>query len=468
MQDPRSFARILRTGLRNVSFAMRPGVLVAIAGRARYPLASSIAVQAAIFVSSIVLARVMGRHVFGQYGMILTIQVMFLTASNLCLSSILPALMVPRRDDRAAVSRIVSTAVLLTLGFSGMGVAGFFALLRPSAGFCEISGLELPTALVCAPVIAALPLQYVILAEIQSMERLGLWSAASACVGLTPVAFALIGCIWFKDLGLGGFSVLVGIGGFAAVLPLMLFRRRAGLPRWRLRFDAAAARPLLAAGLSLWFICILDNVALSLARVFTVRYAGHGETGCFILAYGFISYQQMLNGAFIVPLIPKWSRLARNRQKSRLLRDIRNATVGLIVAGCAYGALLYLLSPYFVPAIYGEEYRSAIRLTQILAWTCPIIGIGFAAWALSISQGRVRVVFWANVAWASALTVSSVFLIRSHYAPGAVAAVFIAYASWGFVYALCMVPHMLEIARWKRGKQKPGKAQVPGDTRPIS
>ncbi|NOZ23872.1 MAG: oligosaccharide flippase family protein [Planctomycetes bacterium] len=454
MAPRRPFARILRTGFRNASFALRPGVLFAIAGRARYPLASSMATQMAVLVSSIVLARVMGERVFGQYGMILTIQVMFFTASNLRLSSILPAFIAPVRDDPTAVRRIASTAIVLTIGLSGVGIMGFLALLRPSVAFCEIPGLEWPTALVCVPVVAALPLQYVVLAEIQSMERIGLWSVASACVGVTPVAFALLGCIWFGSIGLGGYAVFVGTGSLVGLVLLMLLRRRADLPRWGMMLDSAVARKLLAAGLSLWFICILDTVALSLARVFTVRYAGHGEVGCFILAYGFVGYLQMLNGAFTVPLVPKWSRLAKNRQKSRLLRDIRNSSASFLVSGCAYGALLYLLSPYFVPFVYGEEYHSAIRLLRILAWTCPIIGVGFSAWTLFISQGRVRVVFWANVAWASTLTLSSVFLVRWYHAPGAATAVVIAYACWGLVYAVCLAPQLLEIARWKRPKQE--------------
>jgi hypothetical protein len=107
---------VLRVGLRNVSFALRPGVLVSIGARARYPLVAAAITQGAILVSSIVLARVMGKHLFGAYGMILTIQVVFFTASNLRLSSILPAFIAPVRDDLSQINRISSTAWFLTMG----------------------------------------------------------------------------------------------------------------------------------------------------------------------------------------------------------------------------------------------------------------------------------------------------------------------------------------------------------------
>jgi O-antigen/teichoic acid export membrane protein len=228
-------------------------------------------------------------------------------------------------------------------------------------------------------------------------------------------------------------------------------RRRAGLPGWGATFDTSVAKGLLVGGVSLWTICVLDMSALSLARVLTVRHTDLGKAGCFVLAYSFIGYLQMLNGALLVPLIPKWSRLARKRRRSKLLREFRNAAVGLLLASGGYGLLLFVLSPLLVPMIYGAEYEPAAALLRVLSVACPLIGAGFASWCLFISQGRVKVVFWANVCWAGTLTVASLLLVPRHGAAGAAIAVVLAYAFWSAAYVVGCIAVLLEISGWEVG-----------------
>lgn len=190
-----------------------------------------------------------------------------------------------------------------------------------------------------------------------------------------------------------------------------------------------------------------------MARVFIVRCSGHAEAGCFILAYGFVGYLQMFSSAFSVPLVPKWSHLARKHRRSKLLRDIRNIVTSMLCFGGGYGVILFLFAPWFIPAIYGIQYDSAIALVRILALTCPIIGIGFASWVLSISQGRVKVVVWANVVWSSTLTLSAFLLVPGHGAAGAAMAVLIAYVCWGLVYSAFLAVRIFEIASWRIGQK---------------
>lgn len=293
-----------------------------------------------------------------------------------------------RRDDPDA---ILSTGLLLSMLVAGV-IAAAMLLSAPLAGAFyqndEVVGL-----------LRLLSVYYIIagfgvVPDALLRQRLAFgrrfWPQIAAPIGRYGVAIALALAGW------GAASLVIGqIAGIT--LSVLLGAVLAGWwPRAGVRMDLVA--DLLKFGGQNTAVTLLAAIILNVDSALVGRYLGSADLGLYTLAFK-VPDATLVAIPFVLGnvLYPTYVRLrdAEGGLRTPFLNAYR--AHALILSPMAGG--MCVLAPLLVPFLFGEQWRPATAVLQLLAVASFLRGMAFCAGAVFIAAGRQSLLIKTQVAW---------------------------------------------------------------------
>lgn len=314
-----------------------------------------------------IVARHLGVEDFGRLNYAASLAAIFATLASLGLEGLVVRELVRRPEDWRT---LLGTAAGLRLG------GGLIALVGVGVvGFGHRDGHELA---VLAMLVACgfVP---------QALEVTDLWfqkETQSRYSAIARGAAALLGAgVKLKlvqiNAPLTWFALALGLDlALAATALACAYQQRGGrISEWR--FCPATARQLLREAAPLIGAGLLVAVYLRVEQVLVREVLGDGAAGVYFAAARLAEQWLVLPGLIVTSVYPLLvgSQSEDPTHHTGRMQQLFDALT-LLGLGIALGVTL--LGPWIVPLIFGEKYRAAVPVLQVLAWTAPIIFNGAA------------------------------------------------------------------------------------------
>lgn len=326
-----------------------------------------------VFVSTVILARLLLPAEFGQVGFALLVISYMDTVGDFGVSS---ALIYERKrpEEAADVAFVISMATGL-LWFT----AAFAAAPLVADFFNDPAVVPILRVMACVFVVNALGNTHdaLLRRDLAFKKRLAPDFAMALLKGVCSVALALAG--W------GVWSLVWGQLIGAAASTVALWAVVGWRPRWRVSFDLA--RGMLKYGAQIVSVNVISAVVHHVDYVFVGRVLGSAALGFYSLAYRtpelFITMIIWVVGKVAFPVYSKLQDDAPALQKAFLL-TLRYLSLLTVPAGVG----LATLGGLFVTAFYGEKWLPAIPVLQMLAVAGCLRSLGSHAGDVYKATGR--------------------------------------------------------------------------------
>jgi O-antigen/teichoic acid export membrane protein len=365
---------------------------------------------------------------FGLIGMAMAWLTVIQGASDLGLG----AALVQRREIGSAH---FSTVFFLNLGVGAALTVVGVLLAWPSAWFFHEPGLR--------PIASALSLTF-LLASL---------SAAQTAVAQRELRFRQLA---IRDItasaiggGVGIAAALSGAGAWSLVLQTLVTGAAAAaliwpLSRWRPRVSECSTlllRELWPYSSQLFAFNVFKAFVQNLDRILLGHLLGPVALGLYVFSFRFVVQPiATVAGAVGSYLFPFFSRQQDNR--ARLRRGYGSALKGLAVLTCPVAVLAAAASPTLVPALWGEQWRAAVPLMQIMAALAVCQAYASPVGQLFKSLDRPNWLLWWSIGITAVVAVLLVVGVRLAGLPGAVVGVTVAYLA-GSVVIFRSAAHLL-------------------------
>lgn len=138
-------------------------------------------------------------------------------------------------------------------------------------------------------------------------------------------------------------------------------------------------------------LAALFNMIYSQIAVVFVKYmVGNGEAGVYNIAYTVLLATYLLPGAifqkYLVAKIHRWD--ADNPEMLR--RVFRKGNLIMLLLGVLIMLLIVGTSWFFVPLVFGAEYREAVLYLNVLSISIPFMFVAFSSGAILVSGKNMR------------------------------------------------------------------------------
>ncbi|MCB1907312.1 MAG: MOP flippase family protein [Rhodocyclaceae bacterium] len=338
-----------------------------------WALASQVGRQLIVFVTTIVLARLLTPADFGLIGMATVFTGFAMIINDVGVSG---ALVQRQQIDERHLSSMFWLNQIV-----GLALCGLTNLLAPVI-----------SAFFDAPELAAV------------LRVLSLLFVAGA-LGIVQQA-VLVRAIDFRRLGLvetaavllaGGIAIALAAAGFGVwslVLQLVLMPAltTAGLwlssdwrPRWC--FDRGALGELVPFGLNMAGFNSVNYLARNLDYLFVGKFLGATSLGYYTLAYRLMVYPlQAVSTAVARVSFPALSRTAENREM--LIEGFLKMTKGVSIVTFPMVLGIFAVAPSFVEVVYGRDWLVTADLLRILCAAGLVQSVGTTVGAVYQSIGR--------------------------------------------------------------------------------
>lgn len=352
--------------------ASRPGLARVTLRGTFWAYASFYSGKLMVFLSTVILARLLVKEDFGVAGYALVVISFLDVLSNLGIG---PALIYHRQDPEAA-----NTAFWL-----GLGVAlALFALswfVAPLAGafFNDARAVEATRVLALTFPISALGNVHdsLLRKELAFGRKFIPDFTRATSKGLLSIVLAL--------LGFGVWSLILGQVGGTAVAVLASWR----VFPWRpsLHFSPALGRALLSYGLSIVAVNALAILLLNADYLLVGRFLGAGALGVYTLAYRIpdLLILQFCNIVATV-IFPVYARIREEPQA--LSRGFVATTRYVAVVTVPLGLGLALVAEPFVLTVFTAKWAEAIPVMRAIAIYALLLALAYNAGDVYKAQGR--------------------------------------------------------------------------------
>jgi PST family polysaccharide transporter len=169
-----------------------------------------------------------------------------------------------------------------------------------------------------------------------------------------------------------------------------------------LRFSVASARQLARFASQLSLIDVLAALIYNLDYLLVGYFLGSTALGLYSLAYK-LPEAALIGTAYVFStvLLPTYVRLSGDLAQLRagFLRAFHY--IGLVLAPVAAG--ISVLAPVLVPLLFGDEWRDAVPVVQLLAISAFVQGMLFTVGSVLVAAGRPRAVIGAQLASAATI-----------------------------------------------------------------
>ncbi len=367
--------------------------------------------RALTFVAAVVAARVLGAAVFGGFTTAAALAVLASIFGSLGLQPLLvreiargpadaPALLAAADSVRAAAVVLMAAALLLGVLLLHLPApvalgAGLLGAGYAVGGFVENRG-----------------------AYFQGIERMHVWTRASALVGLVSGVLGTLLALATGSLVAFCAAPLAGQG--AALLWLRGRAPRAGSSRARRRALVRSLAPFAAAFVATTLYYRSD--VLLLARWWPAR-----EVGLYGAAHRFLDVAQALALAAAGALLP---RMARSPGAGAAI-----ARRALLLGSAAAAAALLALRVPVVRLLYGSDYAAAAPVLALLAPAIVPLSINMLALAALAAADRMGAAARSFLIATVLLLALDLWLVPRHGATGAAAAELVAESALALLLA---------------------------------
>lgn len=360
-------------------------------------------------VVAVILARLLTPREYGLAGMVLVLMAFVPVLSGSALASVLV-----QRPEITELDR--STVFWMTLMIGAASTVLGVAASWPAAWFYGDPAVQ--------PLFAAMSLAFVLSALGMTHTALLTRDMAFRSLELRAMAGMIVG---------GAVSIAAALSGFgpwALILQQVAAVTTSSIMLWAFadwrpqrRFSRRTLREVRAFGGHVSGTLMLFQLNQTADNVLIGRYLGASALGAYTLAYNVILVPfSRLSSPLHEVLYPVFSRLQddHGRLRSIWLRVTR--LLGLVVLP---GMLsLIVLAPDLIPLVFGERWRAATPVVQILAWVGALFALQGLNSVVLQALGRTRMLFrYALVSFAGGL---AAFVLGLHWGVVGVAACFAA------------------------------------------
>lgn len=334
-----------------------------------------------LFISTVVLARLLSKDDFGVVGFAVTTIGFLDVMSDL---GVTPALIYHPEDEDTSV-----TAFWLGL-FIGVFLFVITWVAAPLVGFF----FNDPRAIAVTRVLA---LSYPINAMGSTQQAILQKKLAFGRIFMPDLAQALakgLGSIALAFLGLGAWSLIGGqLGGMATGAVVFWV-----ISRWRpsFSFNPKIARSLLNYGLKIVAVDLLGIILLNLDYLLVGRYLGAVSLGVYTLAFRMpdliiLQFARILSGV-IFPIYTRMRDLPGSLAKGFAMttRYVSLVTVPL-------GIGLAILAKPFILAVFTEKWSEAIPVVRAISIYAMLLSFSYNAGSIYKAEGRPQVLTWLGI-----------------------------------------------------------------------
>jgi len=135
--------------------------------------------------------------------------------------------------------------------------------------------------------------------------------------------------------------------------------------------------------------------------IILIKYiVGDNQAGIYNVAFTIMVAVYMFPGVlyqkFLLPKLHRWA----NHDRDKFYEVYRKGNMAMLVLGLIAMLLVWALSSWAIPFIFGTEYQNSILILNILALSAPIIFVAFSAGAALVTQEhmKLKVKFMGTVA----------------------------------------------------------------------
>ncbi|MBX6364985.1 MAG: oligosaccharide flippase family protein [Gemmatimonadetes bacterium] len=379
--------------------------------------------RAFTFGAAVVAARALGAAGFGAYGTAAAFAVVLSILATLGMQPLLVR-RVARSPERAP--EILAAAHLVKLGASVLMLAALLVLAGPV--------LRYPGEVAAAA--ALLGLAYAIgafvenlAAYFQGVERMHVWSQASALCGLVSGAVGVAVVLVTRDVV--AFCTAPALGQLAALG--WLLRRAPAAVRRPARAALADARELAGSLAPYAAAYVATTVYYKGDVLLLAHWRAPAEVGLYAAAYRFLDVGQALALAVAGALVPQLAR-AGERAARTAWRAVRLALLCTIPAAAA----LALLRAPVVGALYGAGYAEAAPVLGALAAALAPLVVNMVALSALSAAGNAGAAARLYLAAAALKLALDAVLIPARGAGGAALAALLSEMALAAGFALAL------------------------------
>jgi len=320
---------------------------------------------------NIVVLGVVGRHLgvaeFGRLNYAITLAAIFIPVATVGLEGILVRELVRRPEARRS---LLGTAAGLRLGGGVLALLGTGLLALAQDGDGDLARLALLVALGFVP----LALEVTDLwfqKEIQSRYS----TAARGVAALLGAGVKL--ALVHQHAPLAWFAAAAGLDFALAAFSLAGVYRLSGGRIFDWCFCRETAQQLLREAAPIIGAGLLVAIYLRVEQVMVRELLGDAAAGVYFAAARLAEQWLVLPGLIVTSVYPLLARQPKSDAASHA-RRMQQLFDALTLLGLLLALGVTLLGPWLVPLLFGEKYRAAVPVIQILGWTAPLIFNGAA------------------------------------------------------------------------------------------
>ncbi|HEX2249687.1 MAG TPA: oligosaccharide flippase family protein [Gemmatimonadales bacterium] len=375
-----------------------------LAGGVFWTTIGSIVGQGIIAIGSVLLARILGKEGFGQYGILQSTIGMFSVFAGLSMGYV-----ATKHVAESIVTNKEETGRVIGLSLLVAGAAGLLVTLALAGGaqpFARrfLGSEDLAGALrIASPILlfgAVTGVQRGVLAGLEEFRAQNILVTAMAVitVGLTTVGAVL------ADLSGAMWGSMVGAALSLVTLSVVYHRAlvRAGIPvhfraSWRERRVLwTLAFPALLNGVMVAPVVWVTNAILVNTP------GGYGEMGLFNAANQWRTILMYVPSIVLTPLLPIMTQLHATREYEQLRRVlIRTLTLSVGVVGAL--ALSFGLFARPIMQLYGRGFEAGTGVFYLIMIVSVLLSAGVVVGGLLSSTGAMWIGFLFNSVWAACM-----------------------------------------------------------------
>ena len=402
-----------------------------LAGGMFWTTVGSVLGQGVVAAGSIVLARMLGKDGFGQYGILQSTIGMFAIFAGLSMGYVASkhvAESILTGTDKERTGRVIGLSLLVA------GAAGFLLTASLAVGaqpFARrfLGSDDLAGALrIASPILLFGAVSGVQRGVLAGLEQFRAQNILMTAIAIVTVALTTLGA-WLADLPGAMWGSVTGAALSLLGLTLVYNRAlgRAGIPvhfqgTWRERRVLwTLAIPAVLNGLMVAPVIWVTNAILVNSP------GGYGEMGLFNAANQWRTILMYVPTIVLTPLLPIMMQLHAARQYQQL-RGVLLKTLGLSVGAVGCIALGFSLFAPQIMRLYGSGFASGTNVFYLIMLVSVLLSAGVVVGGLLSSTGAMWTGFLFNSVWAAVMIGTAIVVVPRHGALGLALAYAVAYS----------------------------------------
>ena len=376
---------------------------------------SEVVNKAVFFLATLIIARVFGVNVYGQFNLAFSFVVIFSIFADFGINNTVI------RDvarDKTRAAGYISNGLIVKILLSFLT----FLFIWITTLFIH-KGLEVNILIYLLSLYVIFNSYNTFLKSIyRAHEKMQYEAFSKIAEGLLFITYLCVACFYFKNIHLAvlGFSIISLITLFISLFLINKYfsNFQFSIDYKIIKFLLKESWPFALAGIFVTIYFNIDTVMISLIR-------GNYETGLYSASYNFIFGASLFPSLVSAAVYPYLSRIHNPSEK---MRDITRFIVIFFLSGVISTAGLFFCSSFLIKLFYGADYVNAVGSLKILALILPFSFVCTFMGTYLASINKQLLNTFITFATAVLNVLLNLFLIRKYGQIGASTASLISFA----------------------------------------